>query len=413
MLDQASQSGTVAVSEIQPILDSATFRKAVSLRRLLVYLWENRHQAVTEYAIAVDALQRRPDFDPRVDATVRVHMARLRQKLKEYYESEGVGAILVLTVPQGTYHLDIQDRPPALEAPPAAPPTVNTASRWRAVAIAAILTALAASGMAIFFRLSSAPPQRVSLPGFWKSYWSNGKPVKLVIPTPVFYTWPGSNLRARDVKVNDFQEYTSSTPLKRLTELFGPPQMSQSYAVASDALGGVRLVQFLSSTGRSLEVAGTGDLSLELFGNHNLIIMGFPNASPHMRELQARTHFVTVDGRTVTNRKPAPGEPQAWSVHRISEDRIVMPGLIAILPGQGPGTQLMLFSATRTAPLASFLISPAGAKTLDQVWASNGSPAYFEVIVLAETSANSLVKGTPVAFRAVSPGLWKQGVTVR
>lgn len=409
MLDQASQSGTAAASGIQPILESSTFRKAVALRRLLVYLWENRHQGVTEYAIAVDALQRRPDFDPRVDATVRVHIARLRQKLKEYHESEGAVAGLVLTVPPGSYHLEIQERPSVPEAQPLA----HAPNRWRGVAIAAILTAVAAVGMAVSSRRTPAPPPLAPLPAVWSSFWSNGKPVKLVIPTPVFYSWPGSPLRARDVQVNDSQGYTDSAPLRRLAGLFGPPRVSQSYAVASDALGAVRLVQFLSSTGRSLEVAGAGDLSLELFGNHNLIIMGFPNASPHMRELQARTHFATVDGRTVTNRRSAPGEPQAWSERRLSEDRIAMPGLIAILPGQGPGTQLMLFSATRTAPLASFLISPAGARALDQVWARNGSPAYFEVVVMTETSASSLVKGTPVAFRAVSPSLWKQGVTVR
>ncbi len=409
MLDQASQSGTVAASEIQPILESATFRKAVALRRLLAYLWENRHHGVAEYAIAVDALQRRADFDPRADATVRVHIARLRQKLKEYYESEGAGTTLVLTIPPGSYHLEIQERPATPETLPLAP----APNRWRGVAIAAILTALAAVGIAVSSHRTPAPPPLAPLPAVWNSFWGNGKPVKLVIPTPVFYSWPGSTLRARDVQVNDSQGYADSAPLRRLTELFGRPRVSPSYAVASDALGAVRLVQFLSSTGRSLEVAGAGDLSLELFGNHNLIIMGFPNASPHMRELQARTHFVTVDGRTVTNRKPAPGEPQTWSERWISEDRLAMPGLIAILPGQGPGTQLMLFSATRTAPLASFLISPAGAKAMDQVWVRNGSPAYFEVVVMTETSGNSLVKGTPVAFRAVSPNLWKQSVTVQ
>ncbi len=413
MLDQASQSGTAAASEIQPILESATFRKAVALRRLLVYLWENRHQDVTEYAIAVDALQRRPDFDPRVDATVRVHIARLRQKLKEYHESEGAVAGLVLTVPPGSYHIEVQERPAVPPELPIARPPGDGVLRWKMASAAASAVAVVAILVAVYSQRGQVPPQPVQLPEFWRGFWSNGRPVKLIIPTPAFCSWPGRRLRARDVRVDDFQGYERSAPLKRLAELFGPPQLSQSYTVTSDALGAVRLVQYLASAGRNLEVTGTGDLSLELFGNHNLIIMGFPNASPHTREFLARSHFATVDGSNIVNRTPAPGEPQAWTSRRIAENRELMPGIIAILPGQGPGTQVMLFSASHTAPLASFLISPAGAKTLGQVWAKNGSPPYFEAIVLAERESNSLVKGRLDAFHFVSVSASKQSVTVR
>jgi hypothetical protein len=45
------------------------------------------------------------DFDPHVDATVRVQAGRLRGKLAEYYASEGAEDQLLVDFPRGTYAL--------------------------------------------------------------------------------------------------------------------------------------------------------------------------------------------------------------------------------------------------------------------------------------------------------------------
>ena len=75
------------------------------MRTLLHYLWQHRGEAISEYAIAVDALGRNPDFDPRADATVRVQIARLRAKLKEFYEGEGLAFPLRLSIPVGRHEI--------------------------------------------------------------------------------------------------------------------------------------------------------------------------------------------------------------------------------------------------------------------------------------------------------------------
>ncbi|HYZ87434.1 MAG TPA: hypothetical protein VE621_23665 [Bryobacteraceae bacterium] len=62
----------------QALLSSNSFRKAPTLRRLVQYLWEHKDQELTEYAIATDVVGRRPDFDPKTDSAVRVHILRLR-----------------------------------------------------------------------------------------------------------------------------------------------------------------------------------------------------------------------------------------------------------------------------------------------------------------------------------------------
>lgn len=77
---------------LEQVAKSALFRKAPASRELLLYLWQHRAEPLSEYAIGVDVLGRKPDFDPKTDATVRVQVSRLRQRLKEYYAGEGQSA---------------------------------------------------------------------------------------------------------------------------------------------------------------------------------------------------------------------------------------------------------------------------------------------------------------------------------
>src|SRR6266496_1228385 len=74
-------------------LGSTPFRTADRLRRFLHHIVEKslsgQPEALREYSIGVEVYGRKPDFDPRVDAIVRVEASRLRSKLREYYDSAG------------------------------------------------------------------------------------------------------------------------------------------------------------------------------------------------------------------------------------------------------------------------------------------------------------------------------------
>jgi hypothetical protein len=60
-------------------------------------------ETVSEHEIAVEALGRRPDFDPKHDAIVRVEAHRVRKRLSEYYGKEGAGREIRLVIPSGAY----------------------------------------------------------------------------------------------------------------------------------------------------------------------------------------------------------------------------------------------------------------------------------------------------------------------
>src|ERR1700731_92852 len=92
---------------VQRIVNSKTFQSAPTLQQLFRFLATRALEAHTdeikEYTIGVEALGRKPDFDPKTDPIVRVQVYRLRQKLKEYYELEGSQESILVAIPKGHY----------------------------------------------------------------------------------------------------------------------------------------------------------------------------------------------------------------------------------------------------------------------------------------------------------------------
>src|SRR5215471_6757496 len=108
---QAQRAGHKHDELTRQVADSDTFGSAPTMRALLLYLWEHQGEPISEYAIATEALGRSPDFDPKLDSTVRVQVARLRTKLKEFYE--GAEAFpLRLSLPLGRHELHWVYEPP-------------------------------------------------------------------------------------------------------------------------------------------------------------------------------------------------------------------------------------------------------------------------------------------------------------
>ncbi|SMP35091.1 tetratricopeptide repeat protein [Shimia sagamensis] len=79
--------------------------------RILEYLvtaeTEGNGDRLKAYAIGVDVLDRRADFDPSEDSIVRVEMARLRTALSIFYHTHQTG--LRIEIPKGTYRPEFNE----------------------------------------------------------------------------------------------------------------------------------------------------------------------------------------------------------------------------------------------------------------------------------------------------------------
>src|SRR5579871_1915759 len=93
--------------QVDKIVGSDLLHGSESLCKLLRYLAEHcidhPGAAIKEYQIATELFKRPADFDPRIDATVRVQTGRLRSKLTEYYAGAGAKDGWIIEIPKVSY----------------------------------------------------------------------------------------------------------------------------------------------------------------------------------------------------------------------------------------------------------------------------------------------------------------------
>lgn len=102
------ESDLKAVREqLARIFMSGPFSQSARRKRFLEYLvaetLAGRSERLKGYTIAREVFDRPETFDPLVDPLVRVEAARLRDKLREYYEAEGQNDPVHINLPKGNY----------------------------------------------------------------------------------------------------------------------------------------------------------------------------------------------------------------------------------------------------------------------------------------------------------------------
>jgi serine/threonine-protein kinase len=94
-------------AELNRIFMSEPFTNAGRMKRFLEYVVEQsfhgKDDNLSEYWIGLRVYDRDDGFDPRLDSIVRVDAARLRAKLREFYDSEGRSSAFRIDIPKGSY----------------------------------------------------------------------------------------------------------------------------------------------------------------------------------------------------------------------------------------------------------------------------------------------------------------------
>lgn len=121
MIKSTLDSGSLTATQqlVNRIAASREFAHAHTLKRILRYLCQRAHDPAgippKEYEIAVEAMGRRDNFDPRTDPIVRVSVASIRDRLTAYFAGEGTNERMRLTIPKGQYLAHFSDAGQDLE----------------------------------------------------------------------------------------------------------------------------------------------------------------------------------------------------------------------------------------------------------------------------------------------------------
>ena len=98
-------------ASLDNMLASPLFAGSPRQQRFLIYLVTHTLAGEADrlkgYTIALEVFDRKDDFDPSLDAIVRVEATRLRNKLREYYDTLGKSDAVRIGFPKGSYALEI------------------------------------------------------------------------------------------------------------------------------------------------------------------------------------------------------------------------------------------------------------------------------------------------------------------
>lgn len=129
-IDPRPISNEAIRSEVEKICSSVTLASATRLCRFLKYVVERtlagHGEELKEYSIGIEVFDRAASYDPNIDSIVRSGARRLRSKLKEYFESEGVRDSILINLRAGSYvplfrlrqnvSIDIATKPVSLQS---------------------------------------------------------------------------------------------------------------------------------------------------------------------------------------------------------------------------------------------------------------------------------------------------------
>lgn len=414
------------VEHLEIICASSAFENSTTLKNLLRYLFYNKDRQISEYSLAVEALNRRADFDPQVDATVRVQISRLRRRLKDFYLAEGRALPIRFFVPLGTHQLVLEGEhndsgrvsqtPNAMEAVPVVLPRLLSAEPkkktlpWRVLVLACLVAILSAICAWQFWKIRSQAQAlaRQTTPAqllpFWQEFGANGKPMQIVIPNPTFFAWYGgknSTLMMRDTSVNNYMNIGNSPELSMLEKQLGKPQLSQYYAVSSDVIASLRLLHYMDDGNLKADITISSNAAAGLFEGENVILVGTPGTLTPFKNQLDRLYFkFDPQGWMIQNPQPRAGEMREY--HYVSESalRNIFPGLIAVLPGISKGSNVLILAGQRTAALVSYLTSMEGNQQLMEARRKAGGGPFFEAVILSETEGDTVLNNRLMAVRS-------------
>ena len=350
------------LAQIEKIANSSLLHGSESLCKLLRYLGRNAVDSpgahLKEYQIATEVFGRSSDFDPQMDSTVRVQVGRLRQKLHEYYTSEGLEDPILVDLPKGSYALGLHHRDPGPARKDPVPvrkevelqtslerSAIPNPRNWAIAVTVLSLLLVGAVAVIVAQRVTGNKPaeaaENYSPPAlrlFWKSYLSGPEEPWVVFSNASFVGRPETGMRyldpARDVQ----------------------PRILDHYTGVGEVLAVHELDHVFATLHRQLRVKRGSLLSLDDVKNNDLIFVGSPAENLTLRDIPGTREFVfrrLTDGPrkgdlAIASLHPQPGEPKEFlgtpNNLPLADDYSV----IALVKGLNPARSELILAGTTT-----------------------------------------------------------------
>ena len=408
-------SGTFR-EELDRVLSSVALRNSDSLRRLLSYLAEaylaGKSREVKEFTIGRDVMGKPEDYDPRVDASVRVQAGKLRQRLEQYYASESPNSTWQIRLPKGHFEIEFKQQA-QVETPPLPPPARPVL--WQS---AAAILAVACLGLLLWIvTLKTQTPPGLArqewtaeMSQFWGPFVQSNKPLNVVLGSPLFVRFHNSYFR--HPLVNDWESAERDLPLEEMRRILKnptPASETHRWAPFGEAVAAFRLASVLSHRKQDMIIKRSSVLAWEDMRASNLVFLGPRKFNPQLRDLPIDQDFI-IDSGAVHNLRIRPGEKATYSkptpanTEDIPEDYSIITRMRGI---EGWGEVLVLGSSSTegTWAAADYVTDPAHLRDLTRrLSAETGKvPDCYQVLLRSRFKSQVPIQTEYVLHHVVAP----------
>ncbi len=410
--------------QVRRVVQSATFRNAATLQLLFQFLTDKTiggaAESLKEYTIGVEALGRKPDFDPKLDPIVRVQSHRLRVKLKEYYDVEGRQDPVLIQFPKGHYVPTfeamsaplpaLRESEPAVETPtePSAEKTEERKAQptrpgwWLLVGVLAAV-ALTALG---YWLGSWRADKRISATGagvltpkdgvvefFWARFLGSDTSPVIAYPDAVFLLDDSNDLfrfrrgaidsRGAVVDAHVAHEFAANP---EIVAKAGQLYYENGYTGTGELEAVGMLAGLLGRMGVKPIMKSSRDVTPDDLNQHNVILLGSPFQNPAVAQLMATGDFSYSNPdqhheqwrAQILDSHPVDGETSTYRTERDQTSKVLTTdySLITIAPGVTPGRWIAIIGGLDTKGTegaAMFVTSKHGIERLNSVLDAMGS----------------------------------------
>lgn len=426
---QHNLTNETILAQMERVLASRHFRQTRTLdkflRHAIAKTLAGLESELKESLIGREVFHRGEDFNPAMDAVVRVQAGMLRKKLASYYAEEGQADPLIIDLPKGcyvpTFHArELPEPLPETNHPliplPASPPNRAKATaqfktthqlrwplpiKWQSAAAFAIGMVLMFAIMQWRNRGTVAPlagkaavaHKTVEQGLLWENFFEPGATTMLAYGTPQFFQFKG--LYLRDVMVNSPQEADQEVGVRlaSVRKVFKQPlNPIEVYTGVGEAHGIHLLTRFFGQHARELEIARSRLVGWQEVKNANLIFLSSMRFHTLAEQLDYPNDFVInpqrVEG-TIANLRPAAGEQAEYAIGGGEHYAV-----ITLWPGKAERRRILQLGGNTTwgtLAAAEYATDAESLRKLHEVleqcrqkhgWTQH--PPYFQVLVRAE-----------------------------
>jgi hypothetical protein len=364
-------------TQVQRIIHSKAFRTSELHRNLLQYLSEKSlsgtADGLNEYTLGLDVFAKPASYDPRQESVVRMHVARLRHKLAEYYRTEGVDDPVLVDIPKGAFEVTFEPREVALEqfsvVTPEEIPRPKLKRRREIILIALIL---AAAVCAVIFGVQLWQVRKAGQVGA-------SADLAAVTLTPELQQLWGSMLNTERPLMICLAASNGSTG-------------------AGTASGAFLLGQFLANRKNNVLLTNSDQLAMPEVLMDNVIFLGPALGSRQIQALSAGQPLV-LESNGIRNLSPSAGEPafipdQPPNSARGTENTLALVSHVPGLYGKGDILYLSANQISSTLGAVRALTDPTLARmVVSKLKSQNGAVPRFYQMVLRVESMDSMPIG--------------------